>query len=71
MSQLSNNDKLKKAKVAFGVALTLTAFSLFVFIKAIEADLGNKIVTAGFGFAGFLTMTIIVFVKILKLKKEE
>ena len=71
MSQLTNQEKLKKAKIAFILVFTIMAFSLFVLIKAVEADLGTKIVTAAMGFAGFLTMSIILFRKILQLKKEQ
>lgn len=69
MNLLSKKEKLKKAYTAFAISLALCLFSLIVLIKAVEGSMETKLVTASLGFVGFLTLTVLVLWKILKLRK--
>jgi len=62
--------KLKQAQFFFWMNLSLTLFAFSIFIKSLNSEVTWKIICSGTGFSLILFLTILLFIRILTLKKN-
>jgi len=62
--------KLKQAQFIFWMNLSLTLFAFSIFIKSLNSEITWKIICSGTGFSLILFLTILLFMRILTLKKH-
>jgi|GEM_PF-1013227 hypothetical protein len=63
--------KLKKSRIAFWLNLLICAISLIVMISSFDSNEYWRIVASVVGFIGFLTLTLLVFRRMINLEKEQ
>ncbi|MTK52640.1 hypothetical protein [Paludibacter sp.] len=69
MDLQNKTEKLKKALTAFVMNLIMCIFSLIMSIKSIDSQIIWKVIASCASFVIFLTMTILVFRQLMRLKK--
>ena len=62
--------KLKQARFIFWTNMAMTLFAFSIFIKSFDSHQLWKIVCSGAGFFIFLCLTTLLFVQMMKLRKE-
>ena len=71
MSITKKTEKLRKTKVAFWINLLITVVSMIIFLKIVDSMILWKIIASSIGCLGFLCLTILVFIQLMKIQKSE
>jgi hypothetical protein len=70
MEITDQRQKLKQVQFIFWMNLAMTVFAFSVFMKSLDSTHLWKIICSGAGFAILLTLTTLVFIRMLRLQKE-
>ena len=70
MEITDQHQKLKQVQFIFWMNLAMTVFAFSVFMKSLDSTHLWKIICSGAGFAILLTLTTLVFIRMLRLQKE-
>jgi len=70
METTDNKGELKRVRTALTLNLIATAFTLIALIISINSNTTWRIVCSAFGFTCFLTLTIAVYTRLMKLQKS-
>ncbi len=63
-------EKVRRTKIAFWINLPICAIAMITVFKSIDSQILWKIIVSSIGFVGFLSLTLIVFRRLIRLKKE-
>jgi len=69
MNTLDKTEKLRRTRIAFWINLPICAISMILVFKCINSQILWKIVASSIGFLGFLSLTLLLFRKIIRLQK--
>lgn len=69
METIDNAEKLKQARTIFWANLSLLLFALAFFIKSLGGNVVWKMICSGVGFTIIFGLTLMLFLRILQLKK--
>lgn len=70
MKAMDKKEKLKKSYVAFFLCLLMCFWSFSVFTKSIDNQIVWKIIASSVGFLFFLTLTFLLFLQMVKVRKN-
>ncbi|MDP9047724.1 MAG: hypothetical protein M3N14_06270 [Bacteroidota bacterium] len=62
--------QLKQAYFIFWLNLAFAVFALAVFIKSIGGNVQWKILCSGIGFIALLTLTLLLLMRVMQLRKK-
>jgi len=67
----TQHTQLKQARFIFWINLAMALFSFSVFMRSFDSGKQWKIICSGAGFAIFLALVILLFVRMMKLQKAK
>jgi hypothetical protein len=67
---IDNAQKLKQARMIFWLNFLLLVFALAVFIKSLAGNEVWKMISSGVGFTLIFGLTVMLFLRIVQLKKQ-
>jgi hypothetical protein len=67
MNSLNKAKKLRRTRIAFWINLSICAISMITVFKSIDSQILWKIIVSTIGFVGFLSLTLIVLSKLIRL----
>jgi hypothetical protein len=65
------HQKQKQVQFIFWINLSMTVFAFSVFMKSMDSNHLWKAICSGAGFVIFLTLTTLLLIRMLRLKKEK
>jgi len=70
MTIIEKPGNLKKIKITFWINLIITVVSMIIFIKTVDSMILWKIIASGIGCLCFLALTVLVFIQLMKIQKQ-